>query len=68
MLPLAVTSPQNRKERVMKQYVVNWAQKNGAKITNQVFTAEHISELLKELEKWEVTDVEIRNIKEDEND
>lgn len=57
MLPLAVTSPQ-RKERTMK-YSMEWTEKGGTRVKNQLFTAEYVSRKLQELEAWGCTNIRI---------
>ena len=47
------------------KYEMSWTQKDGTRVTGQIFTAEHISGMLKQLEEWGATDIIIVSKKED---
>ena len=41
-------------------YVLSWKQSDGKQVSNQRYTAEHISQQLKDLEKYGATDIELK--------
>ena len=45
----------------MKLYLVSYTTNNGDKVKDQLYTADHISKLLKDLEDWEATDIVIKS-------
>ena len=44
------------------KYSVRWTTKNRDQITNQIYTADRISSLLKDLEEWGATDIVVTSI------
>ena len=46
----------------MNKYSMSWTTKNGDKVANQVFTADHVSGQLQALEEWGATDIRLEQI------
>ena len=45
-----------------KQYVVSYTNKDGEKVTGQLYTAQFLSSIVANLEEWGCTDIEIREV------
>lgn len=45
------------------KYEMSWTQKDGTKIEGQIFTAEHITRKLLELESYGAKDIIIKSVK-----
>lgn len=43
------------------KYELSYTQKDGARVSGQIYTAEHISSMLAELESWGATNIVIRS-------
>ena len=48
-------------ETKLKLYLVSYTTNNGDKVKDQLYTADHISKLLKDLEDWEATNIVIKS-------
>lgn len=46
------------------KYRMSWTQKDGTKVKNQLYTAEHITDQLLRLESWGCTDITVEQVKE----
>ena len=44
----------------MYKYEMSWTTKDGTKVEHQVFTGETVARVLKDLEQWEATDIELK--------
>lgn len=45
------------------KYEMKWVLKDGTKVEGQIYTAEMISSILKQLEEWGATDIELKLMK-----
>lgn len=45
-------------------FEVSYTKNDGTKITGQLYTADHISNYLKNLLEWDATDIEVKEYKE----
>ena len=50
----------------MYKYYLSWTNKDGSKVDKQLFTAEHISHKLIELERSRCTSIKVEQLSEDE--
>ena len=55
------TSNSISEETKLKLYLVSYTTNNGDKVKDQLYTADHISKLLKDLEDWGATDIVIKS-------
>lgn len=46
----------------MMKYEMNWTQKDGSRIKNQVFTSEYVAKTLARLESEGATEIEVKSI------
>lgn len=46
-----------------KVYLISHTQKDGVRVTNQRYTAEFVSQRLKDLEEWGCYDIEVKEEK-----
>lgn len=46
----------------MYKYEMSWTTKDGTKIEHQVFTSDAVARVLKDLEEWKATDIELKLI------
>ena len=44
------------------KYEMSWTTNNGQEVTGQIFTADNISNKLKELESWGATNIVIKSV------